>query len=62
MDADLENMSRDNLIVEVTRLRDAIRAHRDATATIFVGIIPICGRCSRKGSVRKLRFHGSHSS
>ncbi len=31
MDDDLENLKRDALIVEVKRLRAAIRAHRDAT-------------------------------
>jgi len=31
MDADLDAMSRNELITEVKRLRDAIREHRDAT-------------------------------
>ena len=31
MDDDLENMSREQLIEEVTRLRNAIREHRDST-------------------------------
>lgn len=31
MDNDLENMSREQLIEEVTRLRNAIREHRDST-------------------------------
>jgi len=31
MDADLDALSRDQLIVEVKRLRRAIREHRDAT-------------------------------
>lgn len=31
MDDDLEAMPRDQLIVEIKRLRDAIRKHRDAT-------------------------------
>ncbi|MBZ9792882.1 hypothetical protein K9B32_22685 [Rhizobium sp. 3T7] len=31
MDADLDAMSRNELIAEVKRLRDAIREHRDAT-------------------------------
>ena len=31
MDADLDALSRDQLIVEVKRLRGAIREHRDAT-------------------------------
>ena len=32
MDRDLEAMSRDDLLVEVRKLRAAIRKHRDATA------------------------------
>ncbi|MEK1871665.1 MAG: hypothetical protein AAAC50_04440, partial [Rhizobium altiplani] len=31
MDADLDTMSRNELITEAKRLRDAIRKHRDAT-------------------------------
>lgn len=31
MDADLEHMSRDQLIAEVTKLRAGIRDHRDST-------------------------------
>ena len=31
MDEDLENLSRESLIVEVKRLRAAIREHRDST-------------------------------
>jgi hypothetical protein len=31
MDADLEGMSRDQLVVEVKRLRHGIRQHRDST-------------------------------
>jgi hypothetical protein len=31
MDDDLERMSREQLVVEVTRLRDGIRSHRDST-------------------------------
>jgi hypothetical protein len=31
MDTDLETMSREELILEVRRLRDGIRAHRDAS-------------------------------
>ncbi|MEO8408213.1 MAG: hypothetical protein ABI476_07275 [Oxalobacteraceae bacterium] len=31
MDTDLENMSREQLIVEVQKLRQGIRAHRDNT-------------------------------
>ena len=31
MDADLEGMSRDQLVAEVKRLRQGIRAHRDST-------------------------------
>lgn len=31
MDADLEGMSRDQLVAEVKRLREGIRAHRDGT-------------------------------
>jgi hypothetical protein len=31
MDDDLERLSRDELIAEVTRLRHGIRAHRDST-------------------------------
>jgi hypothetical protein len=31
IDADLDNMSREQLIVEVTRLRQGIREHRDST-------------------------------
>jgi hypothetical protein len=31
MDADLEGMSRDQLVVEVKRLRHRIRQHRDST-------------------------------
>jgi hypothetical protein len=31
MDQDLEALSREQLIAEVKRLRDAIRAHRDST-------------------------------
>ena len=32
MDTDLETMSREQLIVEVQKLRDGIRKHRDSTA------------------------------
>lgn len=32
MDNDLDTMSRDALVAEVTRLRAGIRAHRDSTA------------------------------
>jgi len=32
MDDDLDTMSREALVSEVRRLRDAIRAHRDSTA------------------------------
>jgi hypothetical protein len=31
MDADIDSMSRDDLLAEVKRLRAGIRAHRDAT-------------------------------
>lgn len=31
MDDDLDNLSRDDLLAEVKRLRDGIRAHRDST-------------------------------
>jgi hypothetical protein len=31
MDNDLQNMSRENLIAEVQKLRDGIRRHRDST-------------------------------
>ena len=31
MDADLDGLSREQLIIELKRLRSAIRAHRDAT-------------------------------
>jgi hypothetical protein len=31
MDKDLQNMSRENLIAEVQKLRDGIRRHRDST-------------------------------
>ena len=31
MDTDLDDMSRDQLIAEVTKLRDGIRKHRDST-------------------------------
>ena len=31
MDEDLHSLSREQLVAEVTRLRDAIRKHRDAT-------------------------------
>ena len=31
MDNDLQNMSRENLIAEVQKLRDGIRHHRDST-------------------------------
>ena len=31
MDEDLDKMNRDQLIQEVTKLRDAIRAHRDSS-------------------------------
>lgn len=31
MDADLDQLSRDQLIAEVIKLRDAIRAHRDSS-------------------------------
>lgn len=31
MDTDLENMSREDLIAEVQKLRDGIRKHRDST-------------------------------
>ncbi len=31
MDADIEGMSRDQLVSEVRRLREGIRAHRDST-------------------------------
>lgn len=31
MDADLEGMSRDELVAEVKKLRQGIRAHRDST-------------------------------
>jgi len=31
MDADLEDMSRDQLVAEVKRLRQGIRVHRDST-------------------------------
>ena len=31
MDSDLDQMSREQLIDEVTKLRDAIRTHRDST-------------------------------
>lgn len=31
MDADLDTLSREQLITEVRRLRDGIRAHRDST-------------------------------
>jgi hypothetical protein len=31
MDSDLNNMSREKLIAEVVKLRNAIRAHRDST-------------------------------
>jgi hypothetical protein len=31
MDADIERMSREQLVEEVRRLRDGIRAHRDST-------------------------------
>lgn len=31
MDEDVERMSRDQLVIEVRRLRDGIRGHRDST-------------------------------
>lgn len=31
MDSDLESLSRDELVAELVKLRDAVRAHRDAS-------------------------------
>ena len=47
MDIDLEQLSRDELIAEVERLRTGIRAHRTAPDMIYAGIILSSGDCCR---------------
>jgi hypothetical protein len=48
MDEDLDEMARDQLIVEVKKLREGIRQHRDNTEHDFVGITLHCGVCFRR--------------
>lgn len=36
MDSDLENMSRDQLVAEVKKLRLGIRVHRDSTGHVVL--------------------------
>jgi len=48
MDADLDAMSRNELIAEVKRFRDAIRAHRDTTGHNLCWQSPTLGRAAGK--------------
>ncbi len=50
MDADLESLSREQLIAEVKRLRQAFANIATAPGTSCAGTIPRCGRCCRKKS------------
>ena len=45
MDDDLTNLSRDDLIAEVIRLRNGIRAHATAAAMNSAGITRSYGGC-----------------
>ena len=48
MDKDLDQMSREQLVEEVKRLRQAIRQHRDSSGHELCGIIQRCGDCCRR--------------
>ncbi len=49
MDSDLDSMSREQLVAEVKKLRDGIRAHRDSTGHELcwhhpaLGAVPLTG-------------------
>ncbi len=56
MDADLEGLSREQLIAETKRLRNGIRKHRDSTGHQLCWHIRRCGRCCRSNRIRFLSF------
>ena len=52
MDEDLEQLTRNELVAKVKKLRAGIRKHRDSTGMSCVGTIPNYGNSSRKRSIR----------
>ena len=56
MDTDLENMSREQLIIEVQKLRQGIRAHPTVRATNCVGITRHYGHYCRSNPIRFLSY------